>query len=97
MVLFYIRFVIESANEIDSKEAMTLEREDNDRIQKIRERIKDAERAQEKMESWRKAGESAAMSSQQWSPTLYVWKGITSLYQWILWIHSSVLRIFSIY
>lgn len=91
ILVFYMKFVLESA---DEKEAMTVmfEKQTNpldighssDRIDVIQNRMKEFERECERLAAIKKAGIRAAELSHKWSPTVFLWNAVFSMRNAIL-------------
>jgi hypothetical protein len=76
-VIFYVQFIIESANEMDSKDGMaTIDSAENDNTSKIRAKMERLERDNERMERLTKSASRVSDISQKWSPVQFIWDKI---------------------
>lgn len=88
-LVFYLKFVLEAAEEKEAMTSMTAATED--KTDAIRRKMEMLERKNERMAGIRKGGISAAELSLQWSPTLFVWNALSSIYNTILGIQTAAI------
>lgn len=90
VIVFYIRFVLESADEKEAMTEMTPEMDDNSAS--IRLKMKEFEREQERMAGIKKAGSSASELSLKLSPTRFMWNMISDIYAAVVWGQTAFIN-----
>ena len=74
-IIFYVRFIIESANEIEllNEGMQDYGRSSGDKTAKIRANMEKLERDNERIERLTKSASRASDISQKWSPMNIIW------------------------